>query len=488
MAYQVLDIRTQKGMTEAESAEHLRKRTAEALKYERYKGNYDPSREHLNFEVSRGGVITMVDKKHSIPTRMKNNLTARGIDDPNIGKVKIPQRTIVNLILGGSRDQMRKLAFGDQQLKEGDNADNSQLKRKEDIEKWAKDMYQFIAKKYGEENILAFVVHLDETNPHAHCTLMPINEKGEFKFKEIFCGGTKNGIRKTFMQLHDELAVITGKYDLKRGSHIADTGARHRTTEEYYRWLDEQRNELEQKCSSLQEEIHVYQKTKRSLEEEIKKAEKRVKGLTTMIGNLENDKATIQSQIEQLQRSNEESTREKESRLFILQQQLQIIEGKISDKQEKLNFATSQLKELGAQNRELHDEYDHLQEEIGKVVPIAQERAMRDVQAQLSQMMIDDTKIQFSRLSQLDANTLDYFEGTLLMDMAEHGQAIMTVAAALFLGYVDQATEFAQTHGGGGSPGSDWGKKDGEDDRKWARRCLSEAARMKSSKGRYRKR
>ena len=199
MAYQVLDIRTQKGMTEAESAEHLRKRTAEALKYERYKGNYDPSREHLNFEVSRGGVITMVDKKHSIPTRMKNNLTARGIDDPNIGKVKIPQRTIVNLILGGSRDQMRKLAFGDQQLKEGDNADNSQLKRKEDIEKWAKDMYQFIAKKYGEENILAFVVHLDETNPHAHCTLMPINEKGEFKFKEIFCGGTKNGIRKTFM-------------------------------------------------------------------------------------------------------------------------------------------------------------------------------------------------------------------------------------------------------------------------------------------------
>ena len=174
--------------------------------------------------------------------------------------------------------------------------------------------------------------------------------------------------------------------------------------------------------------------------------------------------------------------------MFILQQQLQIIEGKISDKQEKLNFATSQLKELGAQNRELHDEYDHLQEEIGKVVPIAQERAMRDVQAQLSQMMIDDTKIQFSRLSQLDANTLDYFEGTLLMDMAEHGQAIMTVAAALFLGYVDQATEFAQTHGGGGSPGSDWGKKDGEDDRKWARRCLSEAARMMSSKGRYRKR
>jgi hypothetical protein len=88
----------------------------------------------------------------------------------------------------------------------------------------------------------------------------------------------------------------------------------------------------------------------------------------------------------------------------------------------------------------------------------------------------------------LDARALDYFEGTLLMDMAEHGQAIMTVAAALFLGYVDKATEFAQTHGGGGGPSGDWGKKDGEDDRKWARRCLAEAARMMKSNGRNRRR
>ena len=167
---------------------------------------------------------------------------------------------------------------------------------------------------------------------------------------------------------------------------------------------------------------------------------------------------------------------------------MQTIEGKIEDKQEKLDAAVVQLRQLGEQHRELSDHYEHLQEEINKVVPIAEERAFQGVQAQLSQMMIDDTKIQFSRLSQLDARALDYFEGTLLMDMAEHGQAIMTVAAALFLGYVDQATEFAQTHGGGGGPGTDWGKKDGEDDRQWARRCLAEAARMMKSNGRNRRR
>ena len=206
MAYQVLDIKTQKGMTEAESAEHLRRNTKEALKFAKRQGNYDFSREHLNFEVTKGGVISEVDKKHSIPKRMVLNLARRGIRDKNEGLKEPRYRTIVNLILGGSRDQMRHLAFGDQKLNENLGDDNSHLTRKEDIENWAKDMYNFLAKKYGEDNILAFVVHLDEKNPHAHCTLMPINEKGEFKFKEIFGGEQKLKLSSKFMQLHDELA------------------------------------------------------------------------------------------------------------------------------------------------------------------------------------------------------------------------------------------------------------------------------------------
>ena len=489
MAYQVLDIKTQKGMSEAESAEHLRKRTADSLREAKRKGNYDVTREHLNFEIGKGCVVKAVDKEHSIPMRMKANLISRGIKDPNEGLKEGKYRTVVNMILGGSRDQMRRLAFGDQPIREGEDADNSQVTRQKPIEDWAKDMYQFMAKKYGEENIVAFVVHLDEMNPHIHCTLMPIDETGKFNYKGIFNGkGKKFGLSDYYFRLHDELSIINKKYSLDRGSHVADTGARHRSTEEYVRYLDEQREQLERKCSTLQNDIIEYRQTKRELDDEIKKAEKRVKGLTTMIENLEKNKSGIEKQIDELKRSGEESSRETQSKLFILQQQLQTIESKIEDKQEKLDAAVVQLRHLGEQHRELSDQYEHLQEEVNKVVPLAEERAFQGVQAQLSQMMIDDTKIQFSRLSQLDARALDYFEGTLLMDMAEHGQAIMTVAAALFLGYVDKATEFAQTHGGGGGPGGDWGKKDGEDDRKWARRCLAEAARMMKSNGRNRRR
>ena len=403
MAYQVLDIKTQKGMTEAQSAEHLRKCTEESLREANRRGNYDATRDHLNFEVGKGCVIKAVDKEHSIPTRMKANLISRGIKDPNEGLREGKYRTVVNMILGGSREQMRRLAFGDQSIKEGPDADNSQVTRQKPIEEWAKDMYQFMAKKYGEENIVAFVVHLDELNPHIHCTLMPIDETGKFNYKGIFNGkGKKFGLSDYYFRLHDELSIINKKYSLDRGTHIADTGARHRSREEYIRSLDEKREELERRCSTLQEEITVYRQTKRELDDEIKKAEKRVKGLTTMIENLEKNKSGIEKQIDELKRSGEESSRETQSKLFILQQQLQTIESKIEDKQEKLDAAVVQLRHLGEQHRELSDQYEHLQEEVNKVVPLAEERAFQGVQAQLSQMMIDDTKIQFSRLSQLD--------------------------------------------------------------------------------------
>ena len=36
------------------------------------------------------------------------------------------------------------------------------------------DCYMFFAEKYGNENILSVVVHMDETNPHLHLNIVPI--------------------------------------------------------------------------------------------------------------------------------------------------------------------------------------------------------------------------------------------------------------------------------------------------------------------------
>lgn len=70
MAKQVLDIRAGKGMTTSQSNEFLRNANGgERLK--RWSGNYDSTREHLNFEIKKGGVIGEVDKKTSAPKRIK---------------------------------------------------------------------------------------------------------------------------------------------------------------------------------------------------------------------------------------------------------------------------------------------------------------------------------------------------------------------------------------------------------------------------------
>ena len=54
------------------------------------------------------------------------------------------------------------------------------------------------------------------------------------------------------------------------------------------------------------------------------------------------------------------------------------------------------------------------------------------------------------------------------------------VAMLLFVGYIDAATSVSESCGGGGgsSPNSGWGKKDDEDERQFARRCLQMAHSM----------
>src|SRR5699024_4072382 len=48
-------------------------------------------------------------------------------------------------------------------------------------EQFFEETYDFLSDRYGEENVLAGVVHNDETTPHMHFTFMPVtyDEKRE---------------------------------------------------------------------------------------------------------------------------------------------------------------------------------------------------------------------------------------------------------------------------------------------------------------------
>ena len=79
--------------------------------------------------------------------------------------------------------------------------------------------------------------------------------------------------------------------------------------------------------------------------------------------------------------------------------------------------------------------------------------------------------------AKMDASERQLFDGSLVQSVAEQGTEVMHCATMLFLGMVDDATTFAETHGSGSS-GSDlkWGRD--EDNRAWALRCMRMASRM----------
>lgn len=303
-------------MTLSQSNEHLRV-SLHGAKTSSRSLNIDPTRDLLNFEITQGCQVVSVDKRTSIPKRIRENLKKRGIEDPNKKYKKLglePKiRTVANFILGGSRDQMHRLAFGNQKVNLERGADNSSIRRMPEIENWAKDMYRFMSDRFGEKNIAAFVVHLDETNPHIHCTVLPITEQNKFSWKQVMVGenNSKFEYQKRTTELHNAIAEINAKYGLERGDKISETGAKHRSTAEYHEALRKELKEqnkrlfdtkivLDDAIEKNEETIKEQKQTIDSLNKEIKHASARVKGLSTMIEHLETYKEDLEKEIAKL--------------------------------------------------------------------------------------------------------------------------------------------------------------------------------------------
>lgn len=526
-AKNVIDMRPGKGLTTSQSNEHLR-RLADREAARKAQWNYDPSRERLNFEIGKGGVVKEVDKTKSIPQRIKENLEARGIKDPNIPLInqgKDPYyRTVANFILGGNREVMRNLAFGNQKVDWEHGADNSDLKRMPEIEAWAKDAYAFMCKKYGEQNIAAFVVHLDEANPHVHCTILPITKKNKFSFFSVFLKGnnTKDALSEYMDSLHTEYAEEVGlKYGMERGDSTKETGAVHRTTEEYRRklWKDAQEKEEEVRENTKTIEQQNLTITNQrgiiaSLSREIKHSAARLKALATMIKNLETHKVDLELEIKKLNRdlaAGKISKEEADRKLSQINAEIKKTEEKILDKTDKLKIAESKLHDAEQRKAELeakaHEaeqktalavektakaegKYQEIKSKYKEIAPAVNAQTVHemetlgyhlsalDMRSRLSKFDALKDSLSHEQRDFLDTTVGSIFDGSVIENMAESAAEICSIASQLYLGYLDAATRIAQSSGGGGGPGTGWGKRDDEDDLDFRRRCFGMAMKM----------
>lgn len=145
--------------------------------------HYNYSRKRLNFEIVKGEKIVPLGSQ-SVPLheRLQHRLDELGFKPymdakrPDQVSRNSPNCT-VGIIFSGDHDVLNRLAFGEQKLNTSDpNADHSKVVLLKGIYDWALDTYRFACEKWGEENVIGFDVHCDETSIHAHVQTVPVEQ------------------------------------------------------------------------------------------------------------------------------------------------------------------------------------------------------------------------------------------------------------------------------------------------------------------------
>ena len=145
--------------------------------------HYDFSRKKLNFEITKGGrIVPLGSNLVPINERLQKRLRDLQFkvymdkDHPNQVADNSP-KCLIEMIISGHHDTLHRLAYGDQEFDPSDPfADHSGVVAQPGIRDWAMDSYDFCCRKWGEENIIGFDVHLDETNPHCHVLMVPVEK------------------------------------------------------------------------------------------------------------------------------------------------------------------------------------------------------------------------------------------------------------------------------------------------------------------------
>ena len=106
------------------------------------------------------------------------------------------------------------------------------------------DCYKFFAERYGEENIIAAIVHHDETTPHMHLNLMPVTKDGRLCSKQLF---DKPQLQKLQTDFYESVGKRWGLQRGKEGSQ-----KKHLSTAEF------KAKKIIEQAEAIREENQVY--------------------------------------------------------------------------------------------------------------------------------------------------------------------------------------------------------------------------------------
>ena len=240
MGYAVLHLDKAKGADSGMSA-HI-ERTI-------HPKNADPSRTHLNREL-----IQFPDGVTNRTQAIQHRLDTAGL-----------KRKIAN-------NQVRAIRI----LLTSTHEDMMQIEKEGRLDEWCQDNIDWLRKTYGIDNVVSVVLHMDESTPHLHATVVPIvqierqRKKKEQEVKRTYrkkapaprlCADDVMS-RANLKRYQNTYAEVMQKYGLQRD--IEGSEAQHISTHEYYRSLMAQGKDI-------QEDVEALLKQKEQAEKELSK-------------------------------------------------------------------------------------------------------------------------------------------------------------------------------------------------------------------------
>ena len=124
------------------------------------------------------------------------------------------------------------------------------------------DCLEWASERFGADNIIADVVHLDEATPHMHLDFVPLTEDGRLSAKEVL------GDKKQLQELQDDFyEKVSKKYGLDRGQRAdldaGESGRKNLSVQEMkLKTLQEDIKTLSQRRSKVKKDLSYLQKDK----------------------------------------------------------------------------------------------------------------------------------------------------------------------------------------------------------------------------------
>ena len=351
--YAIINLKKMHNKDLAKIAEHNRRKSPTGT----YTNpNIDPKRTHLNVRRSD-------HPEKELKTLIDQRISEREVQQKKVRKDAVK---MISVLVSASPEYINSLDR-DEQVRYFD------------------ECFKFCQRRFGKKNVIEMNIHFDETNPHAHISIVPII-KGKLCAKELMT-------IKTLYELQDEFpkAMRERGFDVERGEGGDPKERRKHLSEEEYR-------------------LKAWSKDLKEEEEGLKKFEQR---LEDKLNELEVPRQALQDALGGPQLHLEVS-----EPLFGDKNKVKIDKGELGKVLDRAELSNNLIATIGADRlklRQQQDDLKRLSEETAEQKRLADRRAelLRELESEHRMIMKENAEIR-------DRNTELYIENARLKDYLNH--------------------------------------------------------------------